>query len=142
MGLLLSFFISWGFGSYKRCLKCWNLELSTTKISCFLKIVFLCHISSWNWLNCKCHECGNSFKMKCYIRQIFLKSTWFFDSKFKISIFYKMQNFKKLQKTAVIPFLRRNLKISIPNLYRQLTAIFPNMLHLGIFDVGISVLKH
>ena len=60
-------------------------------------------------LSCKFHVCCTSFKLKCYVTKhlIFL----FQVQHFRISdIFYKMQNIKKLQKKAVVPFLQINLK--------------------------------
>ena len=122
MGLLHSFFICWGFGFCKICLKCWNLELGTKKYQvlflqlfsyltfhletvttsmtfkwfflwkrhfrqCCLKSVsnisrrsmnHKCTCKTSTWFICICHVCGNSFKMKCYIRKHLQKKNLIF----------------------------------------------------------------
>ena len=74
------------------------------------------HLETVTTNSCKCHVCGNSFKMKCYItKHLQKKHLICFGSKFNISdIFYKMQNIKKRQMKAVFPFLPRNLKLHSP----------------------------
>ena len=70
-------------------------------------------------ISCKCHVCGISFKMKCYIRNYLQKKApdifCFQVQDFNISnIFYTIQNLKKWKMKSVVPFLPRNLKLHSP----------------------------
>ena len=65
MGPQLFFFISWGFGFFRICLKCWNLELGYKKYQVlFFVNVILCNISSWNCYHQQ--EIYNLFKWLFY----------------------------------------------------------------------------
>ena len=111
--------ISLSLGFYKRCLKCWNLRIGTKKTRCFFCTCFVIIVLSWNSfytfdfamsqlsfshekslrLGSICHVCGNSFRMKCYIRKHSQKKHHiFFGSRLEISTF---QTFFTKSKTLI-----------------------------------------
>ena len=75
---------------------------------------YTCKTSTW--FSCICHVCVKSFEIKCYFRKHLQKETpytfCFQVQDFHISdVFYKIQNFNKWKRKAIVSFLPRNLKL-------------------------------